>query len=211
MYMTRSIRRAAFALAVLLPLVGLPTVASAAVAGPPAGPAASLRPAGLPASAKLVNASAGLPDGIVYIVNVWTRKCLDATWEDGGGNGTRVQLWDCNGSSTERWFLGYSHRTDAYSRVLINDRRGYYLDYPAESGGNVGWQFQLWAGNLGATQSLWFFPRSDDVGNWEISVASAGGAEVMDASVEDGGVDGNRVALWWITGHPAQRWAIFQS
>ncbi|GAA1974669.1 RICIN domain-containing protein [Kitasatospora viridis] len=37
------------------------------------------------------------------LVSVLANKCLDAAAEGGGGNGTKLQIWDCNGQPNQKW------------------------------------------------------------------------------------------------------------
>ena len=39
------------------------------------------------------------------LVGLGSNKCLDMKAEDGGRNGSRVQTWQCYGSSNQRWTL----------------------------------------------------------------------------------------------------------
>lgn len=39
------------------------------------------------------------------IVGVASQKCLDVRREDGGGNGARVQAWQCFGTANQRWTM----------------------------------------------------------------------------------------------------------
>ncbi|MFF3115485.1 RICIN domain-containing protein [Kitasatospora sp. NPDC057904] len=46
------------------------------------------------------------PQGAYYeLVNAESGRCLDAAWQDIGGNGTKMQLWDCYGvgQSNQLW------------------------------------------------------------------------------------------------------------
>lgn len=39
------------------------------------------------------------------LVGLGSTKCLDVKAEDGGGNGSRVQTWQCFGSANQRWAI----------------------------------------------------------------------------------------------------------
>ncbi|GAA4038909.1 phospholipase A2 [Nonomuraea soli] len=80
------------------------------------------------------------------------RKCLDADLNTIGGNGTKVQLWDCNGQSQQFWI------------VTGKDHRGYEirngrdvtkcLDADLNTIGGNGTRVQLWDCN-GQSQQRW--------------------------------------------------------
>lgn len=169
------------------------------------------RPAGLPAPTGERVAPPGISadvaanlDGPFYIVNYGTGRCLDAHYGDGGGNGNRVGLWDCNGGITEQWYVYNNGSTGNYWMTIINARNGRSLDYPASSGGANGWQYLLWDFVNSSGQQYW--PYHHGGGEYEFSVLLGGGANVMDAFASDGGGNGNRVGNWSITGSPLQRW-----
>jgi hypothetical protein len=50
----------------------------------------------------------------------------------GGGNGSPVGLWECNGGLTEQWYLYWNTQYPRY--VLRNARTRRPLDYPGSSG-----------------------------------------------------------------------------
>jgi hypothetical protein len=51
----------------------------------------------------LAVASAGAEQMVVW--NRYNGKCLDADVNTMGANGTKVQLWDCNGSLQQQWHV----------------------------------------------------------------------------------------------------------
>lgn len=64
----------------------------------------------------------------------------------GGGtaNGTKVQLWQCNGTGAQRWIPGPDSS-------LVNPRSGRCLDDPGSSTAD-GTQLQIWDCNRTAAQ-----------------------------------------------------------
>lgn len=140
----------------------------------------------------------------VLLVNRGTGRCLDAFYSEGGGNGNRVGLWDCNGGITEVWRLS-TVSTGTFPYRLVNARSGRCLDYPAESGGAIGWQFKLWDCNGSASQNLALVPQAD--GFYKIYM-QRNGAAPMDAYSSDGGGNGNRVGIWNETGSALQHWTL---
>jgi Ricin-type beta-trefoil lectin domain len=64
------------------------------------------------------------PRGWYTITNLGhNRKCLDADNGTIGGNGTRVQMWDCNGWENQQWLLFSNHtiQNAASRRCLDGD------------------------------------------------------------------------------------------
>jgi hypothetical protein len=142
------------------------------------------------------------------LVNRAYCKCLDGFTDDGGGNGNRVGLWDCKTSEwAQEWWLGGNGDGDLFRYTLTNRRTGRSLDYPASSGGSVGWQFILWDWVNSPGQDFWIYETIDR--DYAIFTRLGGTNKVMDAFAADGGRNGNRVGLWWITNHQAQRWDLY--
>ncbi len=55
------------------------------------------------------------------LVGLGSSKCLDVRAEDGGGRGSRIQTWQCFGSSNQRWTLYPVGRTsggDTYFQII---------------------------------------------------------------------------------------------
>jgi hypothetical protein len=75
-------------------------------------------------------------------------KCIDVTG-GGTGNGTLIQLWDCNASGAQQW------RWRQQSR-LVNPQSGRCLDVTGGGTGN-GTRLQLWDCNDTAAQA-WHLP-----------------------------------------------------
>ncbi|MEU2982324.1 PQQ-dependent sugar dehydrogenase [Streptomyces hirsutus] len=115
-------------------------------------------------------------------------KCLDV---DGGGSadGTKVQLWTCNGSGAQTWTLA----GDGTFRAL-----GKCLDVSGGASAD-GTKVQLWTCN-GTGAQKWA-PQSDG------TVRNAQSARCLDAS---GGTwnDGTPVHLWTCHTGPNQKWTL---
>jgi hypothetical protein len=75
-------------------------------------------------------------------------KCLDVT---GGGvtDGTRVELWDCNGGTNQVWNLQNS--------ILVNPASGKCLDDPGFNSAD-GTQLDIWTCDGGANQKWTMTP-----------------------------------------------------
>jgi hypothetical protein len=74
---------------------------------------------------------------------------MDAA-NSGTGNGTRIQLFDCNGSPAQQWYW------NSASRSLVNPMSQRCLDDPSSSTTD-GTQLQLFDCNLTAAQQ-WTLP-----------------------------------------------------
>ncbi|GAA3034725.1 RICIN domain-containing protein [Actinokineospora globicatena] len=121
----------------------------------PAGAsAAATPPSPLPPGTAITAATlAAAGPAAVYHVRIRSlygngNQCLDAD-ATAGGNGTKVQLWDCNGSTQQTWIL-YSSYND-----FTNLRFGRCLDADLNGGGANGTKLQLWDCN-NTTQQDWY-------------------------------------------------------
>ena len=77
-------------------------------------------------------------------------KCMDVV-SSGTANGTKIQLFDCNGTAAQQW----SWTSSGLS--LVNPQSGRCLDDPSSSTVD-GTQLQLWDCNNTAAQQ-WTLPR----------------------------------------------------
>ena len=75
-------------------------------------------------------------------------KCMDIT-SGGTANGTKVQLYDCNGTGAQKWQRGSSGS-------LVNPQSGKCLDATGPSSAN-GTRLQIWSCTGAANQS-WTLP-----------------------------------------------------
>jgi hypothetical protein len=73
-------------------------------------------------------------------------RCLDADLNTIAGNGTKVQLWDCNGWSNQKWIY------DAISHTIYSLYNGRCLDADLNGIGANGTKAQLWDCNGWANQ-----------------------------------------------------------
>ncbi|MFD3324571.1 ThuA domain-containing protein [Streptomyces sp. NPDC058701] len=115
-------------------------------------------------------------------------KCLDVDGAN-SADGTRVQVWSCNGSGAQRW----THSDDGTVRAL-----GKCLD--VSGGGSAdGTKVQLWTCN-GTGAQKWAVQPDGTVRNPQ-------SAKCLDAS---GGTwnDGTPVHLWTCHTGPNQKWAL---
>ncbi|MER7827848.1 MULTISPECIES: RICIN domain-containing protein [unclassified Streptomyces] len=127
-----------------------------------------------------------------------TTQCLDVD-ANGGGNGTVVQIWQCNGSTQQRWYLWNNGALESYRFP------GKCLDADLNGGGRNGTKVQIWDCNNTPQQS-WSHP-SGDRALYNARFYS-GGNIVMD---RDANVVGNgaRVQLWQKNFQSQQWWDVW--
>jgi hypothetical protein len=121
------------------------------------------------------------------IVNDYSGRCLDADLNTIGGNGTKVQLWDCNGQSQQQWYLtpyggGYQ---------IKNGRSGRCLDADLNTIGTNGSRVQLWDCN-GSPQQTWIPGYSGSV----TDLFNHYSDRVLDADRNTIGRNGTVVQMW---------------
>ncbi|MEY2229606.1 MULTISPECIES: RICIN domain-containing protein [Streptomyces] len=127
-----------------------------------------------------------------------TTQCLDVD-ANGGGNGTVVQIWQCNGSTQQRWYLWNNGALESYRFP------GKCLDADLNGAGRNGTKVQIWDCNNTPQQS-WSHPSGDR------AIYNArfygGGNIVMD---RDANVVGNgaRVQLWQKNFQSQQWWDVW--
>ncbi|MFC0437569.1 RICIN domain-containing protein [Kutzneria buriramensis] len=126
----------------------------------------------------VAEAAPATPQAVRHFANVRFQKCLDAD-TNGGGNGTRVQLWDCGPWNQQDWDV----RPDG---SLYNMRFQKCLDADTNGGGN-GTAVQLW--DCGPWNQQWWVLRSDG------SIYNQRFQKCLDADTNGGG-NGTRVQLW---------------
>ncbi|MCC0093800.1 ricin-type beta-trefoil lectin domain protein [Streptomyces flavotricini] len=127
-----------------------------------------------------------------------TTQCLDVD-ANGGGNGTVVQVWQCNGTTQQRWYLWNNGALESYRFP------GKCLDADLDGAGSNGTKVQIWDCNSTPQQS-WSHPSGDR------AIYNArfygGGNIVMD---RDANVLGNgaRIQLWQKNFQSQQWWDVW--
>ena len=124
-------------------------------------------------------------------------KCLDADANNLNVDGTRVQLWDCNGTVQQRWAM-YS---DGSIRSATNGGR-FCLDADTNTADRNGTVLQLWTCNR-EPQQRWIHP-----GDGSAEVRSDLNGRCIDADPAQAGRNGGRVYLWDCNGTPQQGWGV---
>lgn len=124
-------------------------------------------------------------------------QCLDAD-TNGRGNGAKVQVWDCNQTTQQLWYV-HSDRTVESVR-----NPGMCLDADSDAQGANGAKIQLWKCN-GSDQQRWI-RRADDLAIYNLAFYNDFGT-VMD---RDSNVAGNgaRVQLWQKNSMSQQQWRV---
>ena len=93
------------------------------------------------------NASTVLFTIPIYSQHDW--RCLDADVSSATHNGTKVQVWDCNGWDNQRWTL-YSDGT------IRSSHDGRCLDEDVSSATHNGTKVQVWDCNGWNNQKWWW-------------------------------------------------------
>ncbi|MFI6155573.1 RICIN domain-containing protein [Kitasatospora sp. NPDC051170] len=185
---------AALAGAAALAVPLLPTTAQASAAPAPD------RLTFAQAAARSAGQTPGLTAGYVRFRSLYgptPGQCLDADATN-GGNGTKVQVWGCNGTTQQEWYSW-----DDYS---LESARfpGMCLDADTNGGGNNGTRLQLWQCN-GTSQQKWFL-RANDLAiynqrfNNNLNI-------VVDRDTNTPG-DGAQVQLWQKNFQSQQWWQV---
>ncbi|WP_052441896.1 RICIN domain-containing protein [Streptacidiphilus anmyonensis] len=180
------------------------TATASARAPMPAG-ALTLGEAATGAHAKVLHHAAGRVNPAatwqvtVIIKSLYTvtpGQCLDAD-ANNGADGTKVQVWRCNGSAQQLW--------NQYSDGRLESVRfpGMCLDADATNGGN-GTRVQLWQCN-GTTQQVWF-TRPNDAAIYNQRFYNNYNT-VLDRDATDTG-DGARAQLWTKNWQSQQWWDV---
>jgi hypothetical protein len=120
-------------------------------------------------------------------------RCLDADRNTTGGNGTKVQLWDCNGKPQQMW-------TSQPDGTLVNRWSGRCLDADRSTTGGNGTKVQLWDCN-GDVQQQW-----DSLGDGSHPMRVAWTGRCLDADLNTIRRNGTKVQLWDCNGQRQQSW-----
>ncbi|MFD9562165.1 RICIN domain-containing protein [Streptomyces sp. NPDC059994] len=123
-------------------------------------------------------------------------QCLDADF-DGGGNGTKVQAWTCNGSDQQKWYL-YDDWTWENAHF-----RGMCLDADFDGHGANGTKVQLWSCN-GSDQQKWG-GRENDLAIYNVRFLN-NYRTVLDRDPTT--ANGAQVQLWAKNFQPQQWWDL---
>ena len=142
----------------------------------------------------------GTVSGQIYypLQLVYNGKCLDADANHLGVNGTRIQLWTCNGSTQQ----AFAFRGDG-SIVSATSGGQFCLDADLNTIGTNGTKLQLWTCNSQA-QQRWNYGGQ---GTGDIRSAYNGG-KCIDADLNTIGANGTKMQLWDCNGQRQQLWNV---
>ncbi|WP_117213082.1 RICIN domain-containing protein [Allorhizocola rhizosphaerae] len=145
------------------------------------------------------------------ILNELGHRCLDAAWEGIGGNGTRVQLWDCYGPGqlNQQWYFRNPDPSDPLATQIVNKASGRCLDATYQSGGVNGTPLQLWdCYGPGQLNQIWYLDYAHPYVN--MIIRSKMYRRVADAAWQWQGANGTPVQLWDFYGvdRTNQRWGL---
>ena len=124
-------------------------------------------------------------------------KCLDADARHLGVNGTRLQLWTCNGTPQQRFAV----RWDGSIVSETSDGK-FCVDADLNTIANNGTVLQLWTCN-GSAQQRWLYN-----GEGSGDIRSAVNGRCIDADLNTIARDGTRMQLWDCNGQNQQRWSV---
>lgn len=165
-------------------LMAVSTAAPANASGPENG-------AGNGGAAVQVEAAVGVAAVYPMFRNRWNGRCLDADLNTITRNGTRVQMWDCNGQNQQRWFQGSE-------AVIRNYASARCLDADLNTIGRNGTRIQLWDCNFQNQQKFY-------LQGLNFRIAYNGRCLDVDTTQN---WNGGRVQLWDCNGAPQQQWDL---
>lgn len=121
---------------------------------PPTPGATTLGQAAGHRSAKSASSAASAVITVNSLYKVTPGQCLDADITGGGQNGTKVQVWACNGSTQQQWEVFANDL--AFYNVRFYNNGNTVMDRDITVPGN-GARAQLWAKNFQSQQ--WWSPN----------------------------------------------------
>ena len=148
--------------------------------------------------------------GPYWIMTYASQRCLDADVGTIGGNGTKIQLWDCTPFATnQEWYLDY---LGGGHWLIKNGRSGRCLDADAGTIGRNGTKVQLWdctdaANQFGhALNQVWYQYVANGQ-SYLVNVDPRGSRRCLDADMGTIGSNGTKIQLWDCTpGAANQDW-----
>jgi hypothetical protein len=128
-------------------------------------------------------------NAIIY--NAHDHRCLDADVSSVTHNGTKVQLWDCNGWANQNWTWRADH-------TIRSTHDGRCLDEDIAGGTHNGTKAQLWDCN-GWDNQKWTITSSG-------TIVNAHDGRCLDEDIAGGTHNGTRAQLWECNGWDNQKW-----
>jgi hypothetical protein len=169
--------------------------AVALLIGTAGGPVAAAAPGQTTEQARPAAVAA---QGWGHIRSFWNQYCLDADNTTLPANGTKVQLWECNGSPQQGW--AYVPLTNGTTAIVL-EKTGQCLEKAPGSDYGIG--VQVWDCNY-LPQQQWtvFFDQTNNTFWYRNGL----GGLFLDADNSHGTGNGTRVQVWgWLNG-ANQKW-----
>ncbi|WP_406737594.1 ricin-type beta-trefoil lectin domain protein [Streptomyces sp. NBC_00853] len=141
---------------------------------------------------RLATACISITAANVVLRSSYNGRCLDADLNTMGRNGTKVQLWNCNGQPQQGWVL------DGGGAIRSIRDRSRCLDADLNTIQANGTKVQLWDCN-GQPQQVW---RVSSTG-WIYNEKSG---RCLDADLNTIQANGTKVQLWDCNGQRQQNW-----
>jgi hypothetical protein len=139
----------------------------------------------IPTTPPSTTTTPGEPGGNTY-VGQQSGRCLDVTGQS-QDNGAKIQLWDCNGQSNQKWTLTSAAELRVYG--------GKCLDLPANSA--AGTQAQI-ADCTGGANQKWSYGSDSSIRHSQTGLC-------LDANGQ-GTANGTQVNSWTCNGQANQKW-----
>lgn len=148
------------------------------------------------AASVLVMASAGTADAAPKTANspfysVHDGRCLDSDVSSATHNGTKVQVWQCNGWNNQQWTY-YSDGT------IRSTHDGRCLDEDIAGGTHNGTKVQVWDCNGWDNQAWTFYTDG--------TIHSHHDGRCLDEDIAGGTHNGTKVQVWDCNGWDNQKW-----
>ncbi|WP_405019996.1 RICIN domain-containing protein [Kitasatospora sp. NBC_00070] len=124
-------------------------------------------------------------------------RCLDADLNTINGNGTKVQLWDCNGWSNQTWIWTPAPGQPVGYYKIQTEKNYRCLDADLNTINGNGTKVQLWDCN-GWDNQIWIWDGQ--------TLQTKKNARVLDADLNTINGNGTKVQLWDRNGWDNQRW-----
>jgi hypothetical protein len=126
------------------------------------------------------------------IINLYDWRCLDENLGEGGvHNGSKAQVWGCNGWSNQGW----TYYSDGTIRSSYDGR---CLDENLGGGSFNGQKVQLWDCNGWDNQHWTIYTNGQIINQHD--------GRCLDENLGGGSFDGQKVQVWDCNGWDNQRW-----
>jgi hypothetical protein len=141
---------------------------------------------------------------ITLAVNI-SGRCLDADTSQGGVNGNKVQIWDCN-DMTQQWWNAFEEGASGVF-VFVNVKYNKCLDQDTNTYARNGGKVQLWDCNW-LVQQQWTYtpPTFPSSTGWYPVRMNGAPSVVLDADANGGYVNGTKVQVYTFLSRGNQEW-----